>query len=363
MTALTTGAGMRSAPVRTRLSGAVETRSRNLSLGSDKMAIAFSIDARGTGVPQAGALELSRADAERARVLAARVALEIAPGTSLGFAYGQSGETLVAQLQGQDRPAFAIAPAASSAQGLFMQPDASVALRREVGGFGVTVAAESGAVLGAEANTAAAWRNWRAEERMRATSVALDRTWGPLGAAVGLTLMEEDATLLGGRFNQALGLGGADSLFLDVSAGLEFAPGWRMGGSLVEGRTTARSGGIALSGSALRSRAWSLDLERRGVLTGDDALAFRLAQPLRVESGGLRFDLPTDYDYATLSATNAVQTLSLAPRGRELIGELGWSGSLIGGSAGASLFYRRDPGHYEDLPDDWGVTLRYNTRF
>ncbi len=357
------GAGLRSAPVRTRLAGAVETRSRNLSLGSDTAAIAFSIDARGAGMPQVGALELSESDAARARVLAARAALEIAPGTALGFAYGQSGEMLVAQLQGQSHPAFAIAPAASSAQGLFMQPDAALALRHEIGDIGVTIAADSGAVLGAEANTAAAWRDYREDERMRATSIAFDRAWGAFSTAVGVTFMQEDATLLGGRFNRAFGMGGADSLFLDVSAGINFAPGWRLGGSLVEGRTNARSGGLVATGSRLHSRAWSLDLERRGVFAADDALAFRLAQPLRVESGGLRLNLPVDYDYETLTATNAVQTLSLAPTGRELIGELRWSGSLLGGNAGASLFYRRDPGHYEDLPDDRGLTLRYSRKF
>jgi len=357
------GARMAGAPVRNRLAGAVETRSRNIALGADKATLAFSIDARGQGVPRTGALELDAGDARAARVLAARVALEIAPGTALGFAYGESGDTLVAQLQGHDRTAFAIAPDANSAQGLFMRPDASLALRREIAGWGVTLAAESGAVLVADPNTPAAWRDQRRNERLSATSIALDRRQGPLEASVGLRWMAEDATLLGGRFNEAFGLNGADSVFLDVSAGFDLAPGWRLGGSLVQGRTMARSGGLVASGSRLSSRAWSLDLERQGVFAKGDALALRLAQPLRVESGALRLDLPTGYDYQTLRASSAIQTLSLAPRGRELIGELGWRGSLMGGNAGASLFYRRDPGHYEALPADAGMTLRWSGRF
>ena len=357
------GARMGGAPVRNRLSGAVERRSRNIALGSDRAAIAFSIDAREQARPRIAALELNAEGTKAARVLAARVALDIAPGTSLGFAYGESADTLVTQLQGHDRSAFVIAPSASSAQGLFMRPDASVALRREVSGWGVTLAAESGAVLNADPFTPAAWRDQREGDRLSTTSIAFDRRHGPFEAALGLRWMAEDETLLGGHFHEAFVMRGADSLFLDVSAGIDFAPGWRFGGSLVEGRTIARAGGLVSSGSRLASRAWSLDLERRSVFADGDALAFRLAQPLRVENGGLRLGLPTAYDYETLTATASIQMLSLSPRGRELIGELGWRGSLLGGTAGTSLFYRRDPGHYEDLPDDKGLTVHWNGKF
>lgn len=285
--------------------------------------------------------------------------MQVAPGTALGFAYGESGDPLVAQLQGHDRPAFLIAPDADNAQGLYMRPDASVAMRHDLGGLGLTVSAGSGAVLGAELNNVVARRDGRPDDRFSSTSIALDRSQGPLSLALGLTWLAEERTLLGGSFHDAFGLAGADSLFLDASFGLDLAPGWRMGGSLVEGRSQARAAQV----SQLSSRAWSLDLERAGVFADGDALALRVSQPLRVESGGLNLTLPAEYDYATLTATDTVRTLSLSPSGRELIGELGWRGTLMGGSAGASLFYRRDPGHYEQLPDDAGVALRWSTGF
>jgi len=44
----------------------------------------------------------------------------------------------------------------------------------------------------------------------------------------------------------------------------------------------------------------------------------RIAQPLRVESGGLALMLPTSYDYATGIATDSLTKMSLSPSGREL---------------------------------------------
>jgi hypothetical protein len=53
----------------------------------------------------------------------------------------------------------------------------------------------------------------------------------------------------------------------------------------------------------------------------------------------------------------------LSPTGRELDAELAWTGRLLMGDAAASLFVRRDPGHYASLPLDKGVALRWSTGF
>jgi hypothetical protein len=45
------------------------------------------------------------------------------------------------------------------------------------------------------------------------------------------------------------------------------------------------------------------------------------------------------------------------------MGELAWRGPLLSGEGAASLFYRRDPGHYEAMPDDKGVALRWSRKF
>ena len=64
-----------------------------------------------------------------------------------------------------------------------------------------------------------------------------------------------------------------------------------------------------------------------------------------------------------MDADLSLVALSLAPQGREIDGELAWHGWLFGGDAAASLFYRTDPGHFANLPDDKGVALKWSRRF
>ena len=73
--------------------------------------------------------------------------------------------------------------------------------------------------------------------------------------------------------------------------------------------------------------------------------------------------LPGSYSYETLLPEYGIRSLALAPQGRELFGEIAWRGPLLTGQGAASLFYRRDPGHYEALPNDTGVALRWSKRF
>ncbi|MFN5781364.1 MAG: peptidase S8, partial [Novosphingobium sp.] len=103
--------GLRGAQVRPRLGPALESNTRNLSLSGAKIALAFSVDATGrvAKLPWTGQLRLSREQAEKARVLAARAVMQLAPGRRVGFAFEQGADGLVAQLQGRDQPAFLIA--------------------------------------------------------------------------------------------------------------------------------------------------------------------------------------------------------------------------------------------------------------
>ena len=343
-----------------RLGRAVGTAQREVSLASGQTSLAFAIDARG----RLGELSLDRHEADRARVLAARIATQLAPDLRLGFAYAEGAHGLVAQLQGHDRPAFLIAPDAQGDEGAFRRSEASLALRKQLGRWGVTLSAEHGETIsGAAIRRAAEMAGRRLEEDVAAYGLALDRRFGALDATLGLTWTDEENTLLGARFHDAFGLSGADTLFLDAHAGWTFAPGWRLGASFRQGWTSAHEDGLVAPGSNLTSRAWSLDLERRGVFAAGDGLAFRLSQPLRVESGALNLTLPVGYSYETLLADYGTRSIALTPRGRELIGELAWRGPLLAGHGAASLFYRRDPGHYAALPADAGVALRWSKEF
>jgi hypothetical protein len=117
------------------------------------------------------------------------------------------------------------------------------------------------------------------------------------------------------------------------------------------------------AGSDFVSRGWSADVSKQGVFSRADSLGLRLAQPLRVEGGGLNLTLPVGYDYTTLLPTYGTSLLSLTPQGREIDSELAWRGGLWGGDASASVFYRTDPGHVASLPDDKGVALKWAKRF
>jgi hypothetical protein len=82
-----------------------------------------------------------------------------------------------------------------------------------------------------------------------------------------------------------------------------------------------------------------------------------------VESGELGLLLPSAWDYDTLTASYEEQVLSLAPSGREIDVELAWHGRLMGGQSALSLFWRKEPGHYVEAPDDAGVALRWSRGF
>jgi hypothetical protein len=357
---------LRGAVVSQPLDGAVGAQQRQLGAGNERAAIAFTIDASGRRgeMPHTGLLRLSRDDAEQARVLAARVALQLAPNTKVAFGFAESGDGLVARLQGQERPAFMVAGGAIGDTGLYSTTDASFAVRRRLGKWGLTLSADSGKTWSAAyMHRAAQLRGQRDRNGIADFGVALDRRFGNLQTSLALDWMREDATLLGAELHDAFGLAGADTLFIDARAGWDLAPGWRLGAALRNGWTFARGGGLVAAGSRLTSRSWSLDVARTGVFAPGDSLAFRLSQPLRVESGGLNLSLPVDYSYATLTPTYSMQTLSLAPQGRELDAELAWSGRLLSGDAAASLFMRKEPGHYASLPLDKGVALRWSTGF
>lgn len=357
---------LRGAAPASRLHAAVASQTRDVTIGSQSTTLAFSIDRSGKAgeMPHIAQLRLSREDADQARVLAARITAVIGPGLQLGFGYRERADGLAAQLQGQAQPAFLVAPAAAGDMTGSERPDAAFALRRRLGPWGVTLSSQLGEVMsGAALRRAAELTDRRLEGAVSTHGLALDRRFGTLDAAVGLTWQGEAQTLLGGRFHEAFGLAGADTVFLDARAGWQLAPRWRLGLAWREGFTRARAAGLVADGTKMESRAWALDLTREGVFGLSDSLGVRVSQPLRIEAGALNLALPVAWSYDSLAATYGVERLALAPQGRELVGELAWQSRLLGGNGAASLFYRRDPGHYEQVPDDRGVALRWAGKF
>jgi hypothetical protein len=237
-------------------------------------------------------------------------------------------------------------------------------MRYGFGAWGLTISGESGDVLSAapmeDALLPVAVRRRSGATRF---GIAADRNWGNLGASIEASWLAEEHTVLGARLHPAFGPAGADSLFIDAAAAWHFAPGWRVGAAWRQGFTQPRTGTFVASGSRLVSNAWSFDIARSSLFRPGDTLALRISQPLRVESGGLALSLPGEYSYETLTATRRRTQIPLAPHGREVMGEIAWRSPLWGGIAGASLFYRTDPGNYEASPDDRGAAITWARGF
>ena len=275
-----------------------------------------------------------------------------------------AADGLVAELQGAQRGAFLVAADPLSDLGFARAGLTSLALRHQLGPWGLTASAENGRVLPGSYNP---WNQnpllSRVGDGMFRTGLAADRRFGPLDASLGASLLSESRTLLGARFDPGFGAKGAESLFLDLALGLDLGRQWRLGGAWRQGWTHARQAGTLAAGSRFASNAWSLDVTRAGLLQSGDSVALRLSQPLRVSSGGLNLLLPSAYSYDTGLATTDIRTINLSPKGREIDRELIWRGGLWGGALAASAYWRSDPGHFATTPDDYGMGLRWSAGF
>lgn len=360
------GAGVRTAQVTPKLAPALNAQVRHVALGNDRVSLAFSVDASGNTqrLPWQGMLRLSLADAQVARVLAGQVVARVSPGSKIAFGFSQGSDGLVAQLQGRSQPAFLIARAPGDDQGFGQDDVVSMAWRHQAGRWGLSASAEHGSpVTAAPMWSAINGLDRRRFDRADRLGVALDRSFGAVNLGLGASWLSEQHSILGARLADGFGGGGADSLFLDAHSEWQPASGWRLGAQWRSGFTSPRSGGSVASGGRMTSSAWSIDAAHGDVFKSGDWLGLRVAQPLRVESGGIALNLPVDYSYATLQPTFARSVLNLAPQGREIDTELAWRGPLWTGAATLSLFYRRDPGHYASLPDDQGLAVSWSKRF
>jgi hypothetical protein len=349
-----------------RLGAALTQQTRNLGTGTGGVAMAFTVDARDRTqrLAWSGPLRLSPAEAEASRVLAARMVADLAPGTRMALGFAQGADGLTAQLQGAARPAFLVARSPLDDLGFVRSGESSVAIRHEFGPWGASFSFERGSALsGAPMQIAGSGPARMVDAPTRRLGISFDRRIAAAQASLGASWLAEDRTVLGARLHPGFGTVGADSLVLDAAAGWDSGRGWHLGAALRGVATRARGGGALLSSSRFVSSAWAIDALRDNVFTDGDSLGLRLAQPLRVEQGGLSFYLPVEYSYSTLAASYAARTVPLSPTGRELDAELVWRGYLWGGAASASLYYRKDPGHYAALPDDHGLAMTWVRRF
>jgi hypothetical protein len=346
-----------------RLTPALVSQGRSVSASAGSTELAFAISGTASGGASVAPLSLTGRQEQSARVLAGRITANIAKDTrfSLGIRQAAAGQILVLQKMGDG--AFLTATNARLESGFERRPLSALAIRKELAGLGITGSAETGAAQLYEQAGDEFARSGYHNYRYSGLGLALDKQIGPARLALGANWLGEDQTILGARFAQSLTRGGAQSLFVDASGELALGGGWSAAANWRQGWTRANAATTVAGGSVLTSNAFSFDVTKRGLLANNDQLALRISQPLRVTGGGLSLRLPVAYDYATLSPTYGIRQINLTPAGREIASELAWMIPIDGGSLSTNLFWRQDPGHFANTPDDVGAAFRLQLAF
>ncbi|MEM1133503.1 MAG: S8 family peptidase [Pseudomonadota bacterium] len=367
------------AQVERKLTPALVAVGRNRVASGGATQIALTISERPDSPTLVERLRLSGRDADRAQILAGSIITKVAPNTGFAIGLNNSAQGLAAQLQGAAGPAFLVADNGSTRFGQLRVVDGSVAVRQSFGDFSLTASAESGEALvagndlfgrlffGNNALGNGEFGQERLNNGYRSASLAIDRRWalpdGGIDTALSFSWVDEAETILGARFDPRFGASGATSIFVDARFGVDLPDRWRFGAEWRQGVTRARSGGMIAGDGQMLSTAFAFDVSRRSMFRAHDRLALRFSQPLRVSQGGVDFLLPIGYDYATQTAEFGTSRFNLAPRGRELVGEIAYSMPLWGGALSGNAFIRQEPGHFETADDDIGLALRYGLRF
>lgn len=180
--------------------------------------------------------------------------------------------------------------------------NASLGIRHDLGPVALTATAERGKVA------SQLLRAGQGQPRYNIGAVALDGKIGPASLSLGLSRLRERETILGGRFSDALTRGGSISYFADGSMKMLLGGGWTGSASYRLGRTDMSATGSLATGGRLWSEGFAFDLSKTNALAGGDMLSFRVAQPLRVRSGG--YDLRCPSLTIMRPATSAMKTAS-----------------------------------------------------
>lgn len=306
-------------------------------------------------LPDLARLELREQEMRDARAVAGMAIAQLSPDTVVALGLSTGARSLEQRLEGSIGSAFLVARDPGQRLGFRADPATSLAVRHDFGGFTLTGSAERGAVM-----------SWSLTGRLddpayTAMSMNVARRVGPALLGIGASLLDEEETILGGRYAQSFLSGGAQSLFVDGTADLDLGHGFALGARYRRGWTHAHTNGGLVESGRLASEAFSLDLAK--TFGGGDRLALRIAQPLRVAAGGFALGVPVSYDYATGAVGYEDRFLNLAPTGREVDYELGYGRALGSGWIGMNLFARTDPGHVEAMNTDMGGAIRFTTRF
>jgi hypothetical protein len=323
-------------------------------------AVAVTVRRNLSGQPQVGLAQagLSFEDTRRARAIAGMALSRITPNTAVAFGFSESGRTLQQRLAGTDSLPFLVARDPLTRAGFHADSGASAAVRHDLGPVAVTLSTENGNVWMDRDERAMPGAAEPVRPGYSMSAVSLDRRFGNVAVSLGGSRLAEESTTLGGRF--AFAPGATTTYFADATATWENRSGWGAQASYRRGWSLLPGGSALARGGTMASDAFAIDAWREGALARGDRLALRVSQPLRTVGGGHLLNLPTSYDYATLTAGYELRRLNMTPSGRELDFEAAYGVPLFGGAGwfSANAFLRRQPGHIESMETDRGAALR-----
>ena len=326
------------------------------------LAVTLSVAQRRDGVGP-DRLDLSPRERAQARAVAGSVVAKLGADQQMAIGIARSSGALIDQMAVEKAASFIVADSARESAGFYAKPQSAFAYRQQFGAVGLTVSGENGAVRVWSDVDGDPLRSRYRGYGYRLARVGLDRSIGAMRLELSGALLDERETILGATGNMWTGSEGAKSWFADANASYAFARNWSANASYRRGWTRMAAAGLRDSADWLESDAWSFDITRVGLFGSNDSIALRMAQPLRVRSGGINLSLPVSYDYSTLTASFDRQFVSLAPKGRERDIEAAYATPFAGGYLSANGYWRSEPGHIELASDDLGFALRFNRKF
>ena len=285
-------------------------------------------------------------------VTSTRLAARLGSGTGIAMGTSIGMETLVDQLTMRPARISLLANHGRSRTGFAASSALTGAIRQVVGGGSIALAVEQGRLADPGADQAAYDR----------IGAALDQPIGPAVVSVDLVRTRERRSVLGGRLASDQADRGAATSSVAFSLVAPLSARWRVGGAYRVGSTRVSAFG-PLRGGSLMTNDWSADLTADSLFAEGDVLTFRVAQPLRVGSGGLIGPVATGYDYATRALIVRDELIRLTPDGREVDLEVGYGLRILGGDAGAHAFFRHQPGHRAQSAADVGAMIRWHQAF
>ncbi|MEZ5655640.1 MAG: S8 family peptidase [Sphingobium sp.] len=292
------------------------------------------------------------------QTLSGHLSLQPTPDISLAMAFRGRGTDLVQALgPSQQSGSFLAAQDPVDSPGFETSPNLAMALRyRLSGAFGLALTSESG--VQAARRTRIASQGER-DRSYRTVSAGLDWHARPVALTLSASLLDEPDSMLGARLAPFFGVTGSQTVLTDASAAFALPHRWALNLAARRGWTRATQGGSA----DIRTLGWSAGIERAALLHGQDRFGIRIAQPLRVEAGGVDALLPVAYDYGTQRSEWRMTRVNLSPSGREIDTELSYARPVAGGWVHFNGYWRRQPGHIAWVSDDFGGVVRFSVGY